>query len=61
MLHPGCFLFFKSQYYDVATLAIIHKEEFAKFGYRSENKLEIFKNCAIFWLATCSNLLSKIW
>jgi hypothetical protein len=37
------------QFCDVATLEIRPQEESAKFGYRSESKVENFKYPAIFW------------
>jgi hypothetical protein len=42
------FFFFGPQFCDVATLVIMHKEELAKIGYRSERKAEKIKNLAIF-------------
>jgi hypothetical protein len=40
---------FLFQFCDIAILAIVHKEELAKFGYRSKRKVEKFKKPAIFW------------
>ncbi len=50
-----------------AKLAIIHKKDFAKFGYRLDVKVENFNNPFIFWLldGTCDRNLAlkevQIW
>jgi hypothetical protein len=46
----------------IAILAIIHKEELAKFGHRSKRKVEKFKNPAIFWwhARTCMLVISEL-
>jgi membrane protein YdbS with pleckstrin-like domain len=45
--HVGFFFFL--QFYDVATLTIVHKSNYRNFGYKLEKKkVELKKNLAIF-------------
>ncbi len=52
----GRFIYF-FQFCDVATLVVII--ELAKFGYKSQRKVENFKNPTYYILATSWNLFSK--
>jgi hypothetical protein len=53
------FLFF--QFHDVAATPVIHpQEELAKFGNKSERKIENFKNVAIFWQPSGTYCLNMV-
>jgi len=49
------------QFHDVAGTLVIHpQEELAKFGYKSERKIENFKNVAIFLQASGTYCLNMV-